>query len=131
MRREWLRIIAISIHDPMCGCIDRHANDPATRFTSASRRLGLSGWNDHLAAEHHHIIGHAIGLADRGCGDIVLRADARKRIEWMAEAAVSSLRSARARSKEAVRRALCWMLRSWWCCDRKRQAHRKRYWLDR
>ncbi len=76
MRLGWLRIIAISIHDPIHGCMGRHPNASDARITGASRRLDLSGWNDHLAAEHHHIIGHAIGLADRGRGDLVLRADA-------------------------------------------------------
>lgn len=40
----------------------------------------LSGWNDHFAAEDHDIIGHAVGLTDGLGGDLVLRANARKRV---------------------------------------------------
>lgn len=73
-------VAALSPHDPTRGCVGMHAIVPTCGLPNAPWRLDLSGWNHHLATEDDHIIGHAIGLANRGGRDIVLRANARKRV---------------------------------------------------
>lgn len=49
-------------------------------FPNAARRVDLSGRNDHLATKDDDIIGHAIGLSNGGNRDLVLCADAGKRV---------------------------------------------------